>query len=234
MRQGAGPGQCVVIPNGAEIDPDTVLPDGTAFRRRLGIALDAPLVLFMGRLHRIKGLDVLVDAFATVRDRFPTAQLVIAGPDEGERAAVEARARSLGLPDAVHLPGSLDGNLRLAAYSAADVFALTSWSEGMPNAVLEACASGTPVLISDQCNLPEVAAFSAGRIVPVSPAPVATALAAMLADREGLDATGANARRMVRERFAFPTVIDRLEELYDRLARPQAASTTRDAAAQAA
>ena len=178
------------------------------------------MVLFMGRLHRIKGLDVLVDAFATLRGSLRAAQLVIAGPDEGERAAVEVRARRLGVSDAVHVVGRVDGDLRLAALRAADVFALTSHSEGMPNAVLEACASGTPVLISDRCNLPEVSSFAAGRIVEVRAGAVAGALVEMLADQPRLESMGENGRRMVRERFAFSTVIDRLERMYEQLAGP--------------
>ncbi len=221
MRQGARSEQCVVIPNGAEFDPDAVGRDGIAFRSYAGIDRDTPLVLFMGRLHRIKGLDVLIDAFAAVRSHEPTVKLVIAGPDEGERSAVDARARRLGCTDAVHFVGRLDGDLRRSAFRAADVFALTSYSEGMPNAVLEACAAGTPVLVSDRCNLPEISAYGAGRVVAAEATSAAAALRKMLADPDGLKIMGANAQRMVRERFAFPAVIDRLEMLYERLASPR-------------
>ncbi len=224
VRQGATPAQCTVIPNGCGLDPDAVLPEGDSFRQRFEIPHDAPMVLFLGRLHRIKGLDVLVDAFATLRQSVPGARLVIAGPDEGEHAVVERRTRRLGILEAVHLVGRVDGDLRLSALRAADVFALTSRSEGMPNAVLEACASGTPVLISDRCNLPEVSSFAAGRIVEVRAGTVARALAELLADRPGLDSMGENGRRMVRERFAFSTVIDRLEQMYERLAELGASS----------
>ena len=169
--------------------------------------------------HR-PGLDRILAHDHDVASRLRPASLIEDAAYHGGHAQRVAR----GLSDAVHVVGRVDGDLRLAAYSAADVLALTSWSEGIPNAVLEACAAGTPVLISDRCNVPEVAAFSAGRIVPVSPAPVAAALGAMLADRVGLESMGANGRRMIRERFGFSTVIDRLEHLYDRLARLDAAA----------
>jgi len=234
MRQGARPDQCVVIPNGAEFDPDADFPDGNVFREHARIDPDTPLVLFMGRLHRVKGLDLLVDAFARLRADVPGAHLVIAGPDEGERPAVEARVRRLGIAAAVRFTGRLDGALRLSAFRAADVFALTSYSEGMPNAVLEACAAGTPVLISEQCNMPEVAAYAAGRVVPIgagSAAAMAIGLREMLADPVALREMGGNARRMVRERFAWPTVIGRLDGLYRRLTSGSVASDSPDAAA---
>jgi glycosyltransferase involved in cell wall biosynthesis len=231
LRQGARPEQCVVIPNGAELDPDARFPDGNVFRRHARVEPDAPLVLFMGRLHRVKGLDLLIDAFARLRVDVPAAQLVIAGPDEGERSAIENRSRRLGITDAVRFTGRLDGDLRLSAFRAADVFALTSYSEGMPNAVLESCAAGTPVLISDRCNLPEVAAYSAGRIVAIGDGAVgATAceLRGMLADPAALGVMGDNARRMVRERFSWPTVIGHLDTLYRRLASGDVASVGPD------
>ena len=102
----------------------------------------------------------------------------------------------------------------------ADAFALSSISEGMPNAVLEACAAGTPVLISDRCNLPEVADLCAGRVITIGDDAVdATAceLREMLADPVALQAMGDNARHMVRDQFSWPTVIGRLDTLYRRL-----------------
>ncbi len=233
MRQGARPDQCVVIPNGAELDPDADLPDGNVFREHARVDPDAPLVLFMGRLHRVKGLDLLVDAFARLRTEVPAAHLVIAGPDEGERPAIEARVRRLGIADAVRFTGRLDGTLRLSAFRAADVFALTSYSEGMPNAVLEACAAGTPVLISDRCNMPEVATFAAGRVIPInagSATAAASGLREMLADPVALREMGGNARRMVQDRFAWPTVIGRLDTLYRRLTSGSVASDGPDVA----
>ncbi len=218
LAQGARPEQCVIIPNGAELDEHTVFPDGSIFRRHCNIHRDAPLVLFMSRLHRIKGLDILVDAFAGARQHIPSAQLVIAGPDEGIRRTIENRARQLGIAKATHFVGRLDGALRLAALRAADLFALTSYSEGLPNAVLDACAAATPVLISDGCHVPEVATYRAGRVVGTCARDVSIALREMLADRRHLKTMGEHAQRMVRERFAFSDTIDRLERMYHHLA----------------
>ncbi len=230
VRQGADRNKCVVIPNAAEFEPDTAFPDGVVFRKHFGIADDTPLVLFLGRLHRIKGIDVLVDAFAMARTDLPDAQLVIAGPDEGEQHAIEQRIRQRGLDRSVHLVGRVDGDLRLAAFRAADVFALTSYSEGMPNAVLEACAAGTPVLISEQCNLPDVTACGAGMVVQTEPGPVAAALKAMLTDPRRLAVMGQRGRQMVHERFSSATVIDRLEQMYEGLAGTAAGVSTAHAA----
>ena len=101
---------------------------------------------------------------------------------------------------------------------AADIFALTSYSEGMSNAVLEACASGTPVLITDRCNTPEVTEYGAGCVVPPQTGEIAKALRAMLADPQHLTTMGANGPRMVRERFALPAITDRIEAMYQRIA----------------
>jgi glycosyltransferase involved in cell wall biosynthesis len=222
---GGDASKCVVIPNASEIDPDGPFPDGSRFRRHAGLEPGAELVLFMSRLHRIKGLDLLVEGFARARAAAPGARLVIAGPDEGERANLEARVRRLGIQDAVRFVGPLDGDLRLAALRAADVFALTSRSEGMPNAVLEACAAGAPVLITPGCNLPEVARAGAGRIVEPEPAAIGQALAAMLADADGRRRMGGNGRALVRRSFSVGAVAALVERMYAEVAeRAQAAA----------
>lgn len=218
VRQSGSPERCVVIPNAAELDDQTQWPDGELFRKRFDIPSDAPVILFLGRLHSIKGIDLLVEAFARACGNGSPARLVIAGPDEGARSMVERRARKLEVAHAVHLVGRVDGELRLAALRAADIFALTSYSEGLSNAVLEACASGTPVLITDRCNTPEVTEYGAGCVVPPQTGAITEALRAMLADPQHLTAMGANGPRMVRERFALPAVTDRIEAMYQRIA----------------
>ena len=226
-RQGGSGERCILIANGTELGKETRWPGGSIFREHFRLHPDGPLILFLGRLHSIKGLDLLIDAFARARGAHSSAQLVIAGPDEGARSLAEQQARKLGVSEVVHFVGGVDGELRLAAYRAADIFALTSYSEGMPNAVLEACAAGTPVLITDRCNLPEVAVCDAGRVVPADSTSVADALVELLADPGRLRTMGVNARQMVHERFDFSTVLDRIEQLYRRLTGTSADSAKR-------
>ncbi|MHC4446833.1 MAG: glycosyltransferase [Planctomycetota bacterium] len=218
VRQGGSPDRCVVIPNAAELDEQTRWPDGGSFRGHFDIPSDVPVILFLGRLHSIKGIDLLVEAFARACGNGSRARLVIAGPDEGAQSMIERRAHKLKVAHAVQLVGRVDGDLRLAALRAADIFALTSHSEGLSNAVLEACASGTPVLITDRCNTPEVTEYDAGCVVPPRTEEITEALRAMLADPQHLAAMGANGPRLVRERFALPAVIERIEAMYQRIA----------------
>jgi glycosyltransferase involved in cell wall biosynthesis len=202
-----------IIPNGVTPDEFASLPPSEAFRARWGIPLDAPLVLFLGRLHPRKGLDVLIPALA--RASVPDAWLAVVGPDEGAHGAARALAGKMGLGDRAVFTGLLGGDDKLAALAAADVFALPAVGEGMPIAALEACASGLPVLLSEGCNLPEVAAAGAGRVLPRDVEAWAEALEALLSDPEARATMSELARRMVGERFTWSAVVDRLEAFYD-------------------
>jgi glycosyltransferase involved in cell wall biosynthesis len=111
-------------------------------------------ILFIGRLHKKKGCDLLIQAFAqTCRDD-PEMHLIIAGPDE-ERLTPEltSLATAGGVGDRVHFPGMLRGDAKWGAFYAAEVFALPSHQENFGVAVAEALACGTPVLISNQVNI---------------------------------------------------------------------------------
>jgi glycosyltransferase involved in cell wall biosynthesis len=122
------------------------------------------LILFVGRLHRIKGCDLLVDAFAAVCHVDPLLHLVFVGPDRtGQRQELERRAVELGLEGRVTYTGALAGELKWGAYRAAEVLILPSHSENFGLVVVEAMACGVPVLISDRVNIwQEVAATGGG------------------------------------------------------------------------
>lgn len=115
---------------------------------------DRRFLLFMARIHEKKGCDLLIDAFASIADRDPRLDLVIAGPDQvGLQAKLQESAAALGISQRVHWPGLLQGDAKWGAYYAAEAFILPSHQENFGIAVAEALACGTPVLISDQVNI---------------------------------------------------------------------------------
>jgi len=212
-RLGSPPIPVAIVPNG--VNPAEVAPSAAAradFRRRYGLG-DAAVCLFLGRLHARKGVDVLAAAFRAA-DLLET-RLVIAGPDEGMRGALEA----LHDPRIV-LTGYLDPEERLAALAAADLFALPATGEGLSIAALEALAAGLPVILSPECYLPEVEPAGAGLEVEPAVGPLAAALRLVLADTELRLRMSAAARALIETRFTWARVAEQMEQVYVSLIRP--------------
>jgi glycosyltransferase involved in cell wall biosynthesis len=124
-------------------------------RRRLGIETEAPTVVFVGNLKPVKGLEFLLAAFATLREKTTGARLHLIG-----RGPLEADLRKTvidaGLDDAVRLEGEQSPAEVARWMSAADLVCLPSVNEGVPNVLLEAMACGTPVVASDVGGIPEI------------------------------------------------------------------------------
>ena len=185
-------------------------------------------MLFLGRLHFKKGLDLLIPAFDALRQRVPGVQLVIAGPendDYGQR--VRGWVRERGLDAAVHFVGSLHGADVLQAYVDADVFALPSYTENFGMTVIEALACSVPVVISDQVNIhAEVSGAGAGLVTHCDAGEVAQALETLLVDADRRRAMGEAGRQLVKARFTWPAIVDALTAEYEQvIARHRADET---------
>ena len=171
-----------IIPNGIflqELDP---LPDKGAFRAAHPEFAGAKLVLFLSRLHYKKGLDFLADAFAVVARNFTDAHLIVAGPDDGARAAFESQIARLGIARRVHLVGPLYANQKLAALRDCDCFCLPSRQEGFSLAITEAMACEAPVVISTECHFPEVREAGAGVVAELNAPAIAAGIETVLGD----------------------------------------------------
>ena len=155
---GGRPDQIFVSPNGIDVDEYRTLPpsDARAFRARYHIAPDAPVVLFLARINKIKGVDFLVSAFAEVCRAQPGAVLVIAGPDDGYLSVVKDQLHRLGIEDRVRFTGYLDGAAKLEAYQSADLYVLPSRYEMFAITLLESLACGTPIIATDRCGLADL------------------------------------------------------------------------------
>src|SRR5688572_2106381 len=117
-------------------------------RNDLSLPLDARLLVFVGRLDRQKDPTLLLEAFFLARKREPDLHLVVIG-DGALRAALESRIQTAGIGSAVRLLGAVPGHRIAAILKGSDLFVLTSAYEGMPIAVLEALATGLPVVATD-------------------------------------------------------------------------------------
>ncbi|RTL18818.1 MAG: glycosyltransferase family 4 protein [Burkholderiales bacterium] len=155
-----------VVRNG--VDLERFLPvDRRAARAELGLSIGVPLLLSVGNLFELKGHALLVDAVHELREELPALQLFIAG--EGpERSRLQSQIERRGLAARVHLLGAIPNAQLGAWYNAADLFLLPSSREGLPNALLEALACGTPALASAVGGIPEVLGGSpeAGEVMP--------------------------------------------------------------------
>jgi glycosyltransferase involved in cell wall biosynthesis len=124
------------------------------------------ILIFLGRIHPKKGIDLLIQAFSEVACCDPRLHLVIVGPDQiGWKHNLQQLAASLSVDNRITWTGMLSGDLKWAAYRAAELFCLPSHQENFGIAVAEALACGLPVMISDSVNISiEVAKVGAGLV----------------------------------------------------------------------
>jgi glycosyltransferase involved in cell wall biosynthesis len=202
-----------VIPNGVQV-PKDISP--VSFLQQFPDLKDKRLVLFLGRIHFKKGLDVLVDAWSSIAGDYPEAKLVLAGPDcEGTQEIIERAIRHASLESRVTFTGMLRGEMKWSALAAAECFVLPSYSEGLSVAVLEAMGSGLPVIVSHACNLPEIARRGAGWVIRPEVDSLTEALRQCLSSSWAANQqVGNNGRAFVSEEFSWPSVARRMSDLY--------------------
>lgn len=203
------------VPKGVDVNLFT--PEGPDVREAMGLA-GKRVVICVARLVPIKNLHVLIEAVAKARGTDPAVALVIVG--EGpERADLEARAAALGISEAVRFAGYVPQAETPAWYRTGDVFALSSDFDNSPNVVLEAMASGLPIVSTDVGGLRDyVTPPDAGTLTPPrDPAALATALLDWLSHPERATAAGAHNRQDAVRRFSWSASAANMHAVYDRV-----------------
>ena len=208
---GPRPTRFSVIPNGVDLGSFNRRKLAAEFRQRYQLG-DAPVALFMGRLQQRKGVDLLIEAFKAAD--LADSRLLIVGPDEGMLPLLKTLAD--GDPRIV-FTGYLEGDARLGALAASELFALPATGEGQPMAALEAMAAAMPVLLSPGCNLDEVEEAGAGHVAAATVDAFADKLRLLFANESLRRKMGERARRLVDERYSWDGVAASLEEVYTSL-----------------
>ena len=208
----------VVIPNPVDFQFDRErLPVGWLRSRYPAIA-GKRVILFLSRLHPIKGIDLLLASFARLRAQAADVALVLGGTGDARFVEqLQHRVRELGLQSDVVWTGFLEGDAKKSAMAEADVFVLPSYSENFGVAAVEAMAAGLPVIVSDRVGVHcEIAASGAGLVVPCQEEPLTRALIRLL-DTPSLRLDCARNGEKLAESFSPARISERLIELYSRI-----------------
>jgi glycosyltransferase involved in cell wall biosynthesis len=157
-----------VVPYGCSRPPANTEALKEAFYGHLPEVRGVRFVLYLGRIHRKKGCDLLVRSFAKYASLDPGLHLVMAGPDpQGWGSELKQIVADAGLTDRVHWPGMLKGDGKWGAFFASEVFVLPSHQENFGIAVAEALACGKPALLADKVNIaPQIEMDGAGLMRP--------------------------------------------------------------------
>lgn len=201
-----------VLPNGVDV-PDLARPaEAPAWRAH--VPKDSRILLFLGRLHRKKGLIELLQAWT----RVPSSSwhLAIAGWDDGgHQADLEAFASANGLQSRVSFIGPVFGPQKEATYRAASAFILPSFSEGLPMTVLEAAAFALPILMTSACNLPDGFKVGAAQEIVTERDALAGQLTEFCAQSEArLAEMGQRGRQWVNSAFNWSTIAAEMASVY--------------------
>jgi glycosyltransferase involved in cell wall biosynthesis len=153
------------VPNGVDLAALEDLPPRSSLEAEFPELAGKLLLLFYGRLHAKKGLDLLANAWSALHQDHPDLHLLLAGKDDGALAPLLRQLSESGLSSRVTWLGHVAGARARQVWGAADAFVLPSYSEGFSMAILEALACRLPVLITTTCHFTELAAAGGGIVV---------------------------------------------------------------------
>jgi glycosyltransferase involved in cell wall biosynthesis len=184
---------------------------GEDFRGRWCIDREAPLIVYLGRLHPTKRIDLLLAAFDRVRALCSGAVLVVAGREDGVAWSTLNREPS----PAVRWLGDLTEVDKWALLSEASALVLCSDSESFGLCVLEALAVGVPVVVTQTCPWKEVEVRGCGFWVEQNVGSISQAVSRLLANTDEARSMGMKGQEYVRERFGWPAIAQKMEEFYE-------------------
>lgn len=205
-----------VLPNGIDASRYQ-LSSESDFQQRFPHLATTRNILFMGRLNPIKGIDLLISAFGkAVSDGLPH-QLLLVGPNGGSESQLREQVATMGLGNRVHFLGPLFGEAKYSAFKSCEMFAHRPRFEGFGLTIVEAMASGKPVVTTPECKLDDAAAAEALVMAPNTDEGFAGALNDLAQNAARRRELGVRAMDWAREKCDWPSVVRQASAAYARV-----------------
>lgn len=202
-----------IIPNGINISNYSKLPKKGEFKKKYGISEYEKIILYLGRLHESKGIDILITSFSLIKKELKNVKLVIVGPDDGALDLLKDQVNEFDLADHALFIGPLNGQNKVEAYVDADVFVTPSFS-GFPLTFLEACVCGTPIVTTNKIEELDWIDGEVGYVVEYDANQIKEAVKEILSDAELMDKLSRNCIKLTKEKFGWEKIAENVEIIY--------------------
>jgi glycosyltransferase involved in cell wall biosynthesis len=216
IDMGVDPNKIDIIPNGIDIHEYNDLSHRDEFRDKYSIKKSDKVILFLGRINKVKGIDLLIEAFSDLTKKLDDVKLVIVGPDDGFSIKLLDLISKLNLSNKIILTGPLYELDKRDAYASADLYVLPSIYETYPLTVLEACASRTAVIVTNRCSIANMIG-KIGCVVDYDRSKMCNAIYDILIDNNLRKSYGESGRKLVENELSWNKIVNEFELTYQSL-----------------
>lgn len=207
-----------VVPNGIDLAKYKNLPNKGSFRKKFSISNDKKIILFLGRIHKQKGIDLLINSFEECVKNCSDLLLVVVGSgDENYVNSIKRTLNEKGIIQNTLFTGFLKSNEKLAAYIDSDIFILPSYFENFGMSVIEAMACGVPVVVSNQVGISkDIEIYNAGTVVGTNVQSICKGVKQILENPSLSKELTNNAKELLLRNYEISNVADKMISAYEK------------------
>ena len=212
LKMGVSKDRIDIVPLGIDMNEYNHLPDEGKFKSKHGIGSEERVILFLGRIHEIKGLDLLVKSFARISE--DDVKLAIVGGDYGFKEELENLIETLDLTDKVIFPGVLTGENKIEALVDCDIFIMPSRYESFTTSGLEAMACFKPLILTKNNHIQTWVKDNTGLVCEFDEENLSDCIETLLNDKSLCERFGNNGRKLIEDKYDWDKVSKQIESIY--------------------
>lgn len=213
LKMGVKEEKIAIVPLGINIEEYSKLPPRGNFKSKYNISPDEQLILFLGRIHEIKGLDLLIESFAKLKTE--NVKLAIVGGDYGFLDKVNQLISKYSLEDKVVFPGVLVGLEKHEALIDCDIFVMPSRYESFTTSGLEAMACGKPLVLTENNHIHDWVDQNLGLVSKFDVESLANSLDELLNNKELQHSFGNRGIELIQRKYNWNIIVEQIKELYE-------------------
>ena len=213
LKMGISDDRIEIVPLGISLEEYDNLPEAGRFKSKYNVGDNDKLLLFLGRIHEIKGLDLLINSFAKIDNS--NVKLAIVGGDYGFKDELIKLTEEYDLVDKVIFPGVLTGSDKLEALVDCDVFIMPSRYESFTTSGLEAMACRKPVILTKNNHIHTWVKDNAGLVCEFDDKNLSDSMQTLLNDEGLCKKFGDNGRQLIESKFNWNNVEKQIESIYE-------------------
>ena len=213
LKMGMSDDKIEIVPLGINLDEYNNLPDEGNFKSKYNIGENKKLILFLGRIHEIKGLDLLIRSFSQINHE--NVKLAIVGGDYGFKEKLEKLIDGYDLNEKVIFPGVLTGEDKLEALVDCDIFVMPSRYESFTTSGLEAMACSKPLILTKNNHIHTWVKDNVGLICEFDEKDLSKCMETLLNDEELCKRFGKSGRNLIENKYDWNKVSKQIETIYE-------------------